>query len=88
MVYGVMEQHLWIADTGNRRVLFYENIPVENYIAADKVIGKNNFEEKDYDSDTCRLALFYKGFRRWCAGNYRYTILQGINMEPLERCIY
>jgi hypothetical protein len=51
--YGVWSdgKHLWIADTGNRRVLFYEIIPSENYTAADKVIGKNNFEEKDYESE-------------------------------------
>ncbi|MEO8413765.1 MAG: hypothetical protein ABI472_08905 [Ginsengibacter sp.] len=51
--YGVWSdgKHLWIADTGNRRVLFYENIPVTNYVAADKVVGKNNFDEKDYESD-------------------------------------
>ena len=49
--YGVWSdsEHLWIADTGNRRVLFYETIPATNYKAADKVIGKNNFEEKDYE---------------------------------------
>ncbi|MBS1667965.1 MAG: hypothetical protein JST58_11370 [Bacteroidetes bacterium] len=51
--YGVWSDgvHLWIADTGNRRVLFYENIPTKNYQAADKVIGKNNFEDKDYESE-------------------------------------
>ncbi len=51
--YGVWSDgtHLWIADTGNRRVLFYENIPTENYTAADKVIGKNNFEDKDHESE-------------------------------------
>jgi hypothetical protein len=49
--YGVWSdgEHLWIADTGNRRVLFFETIPASNYQAADKVIGKNNFEDKDYD---------------------------------------
>jgi hypothetical protein len=51
--YGVWSdgKHLWIADTGNRRVLFYENIPTENYQAADKVIGKENFEDKDYEHE-------------------------------------
>ena len=50
--YGVWSDgvHLWIADTGNRRVLFYETIPTKNYQSADKVIGQNNFEEKDYES--------------------------------------
>ncbi|MFY0255528.1 hypothetical protein ACDQ55_16405 [Chitinophaga sp. 30R24] len=51
--YGVWSdgKHLWIADTGNRRVLFYNTIPVKDYQAADKVIGKNSFEEKDYDHE-------------------------------------
>lgn len=50
--YGVWSDgvHLWIADTGNRRVLFYEKIPINNYEPADRVIGKNNFNEKDYDT--------------------------------------
>lgn len=52
--YGVWSdgKHLWIADTGNRRVLFYETIPSKNYQPADKVIGKDNFDEKDYDSES------------------------------------
>lgn len=51
--YGLWSdgKHLWIADTGNRRVLFYENIPTENYTGANKVIGKNSFEDKDYESE-------------------------------------
>jgi hypothetical protein len=51
--YGVWSdgKHLWIADTGNRRVLFYEAIPTKNYQAADKVIGKENFEDKDYEHE-------------------------------------
>jgi hypothetical protein len=50
--YGVCSdgQHLWIADTGNRRVLFFENIPSDNYSAADKVIGQPSFIERDYDN--------------------------------------
>jgi hypothetical protein len=51
--YGVFSdgKHLWIADTGNRRVLFYENIPTENFTAADKVIGKESLTERDYDPE-------------------------------------
>lgn len=50
--YGVFSDgvHLWIADTGNRRVLFFDNIPTANYVAADNVIGQINFEERDYDN--------------------------------------
>ncbi len=50
--YGVFSdgEKLWIADTGNRRVLFFNKIPTENYAAADGVIGKPNFNERDYDN--------------------------------------
>lgn len=49
--YGVFSdgQQLWIADTGNRRVLHFEKIPTTNFAAADNVIGKPNFTERDYD---------------------------------------
>lgn len=49
--YGVFSdgERLWIADTGNRRILYYDHIPTENYVAADAVIGKMNFTERDYD---------------------------------------
>lgn len=49
--YGVFSdgKSLWIADTGNRRVLYYETIPQATFAAADGVIGKASFEEKDYD---------------------------------------
>jgi sugar lactone lactonase YvrE len=51
--YGIASngKSLWVADTGNRRVLFYEKIPTENFAAADKVIGQNNFEERNYDNN-------------------------------------
>jgi len=50
--YGVFSdgEQLWIADTGNRRVLYYKSIPTKNYTAADKVIGKPNFKERDYEN--------------------------------------
>ena len=35
---------LWLADTGNSRVLFYKNIPTENNKAADDLFGNINFE--------------------------------------------
>ncbi len=49
--YGVFSdgERLWIADTGNRRILFFEKIPTENYAAADGVVGKPSFTERDYD---------------------------------------
>jgi hypothetical protein len=49
--YGIYSdgQQLWIADTGNRRILYYKNIPTSNFTEADQVIGKPNFTERDYD---------------------------------------
>jgi len=51
--YGVFSdgKSLWIADTGNRRVLFYDNIPLKSYSSADKVIGKPSFESRDYENN-------------------------------------
>ncbi|KAB8152635.1 hypothetical protein EZY14_012490 [Kordia sp. TARA_039_SRF] len=51
--YGVFSngENLWIADTGNRRVLFFENLPTENFSRADKVIGKPNFTTRDYENN-------------------------------------
>ncbi|MCO6488017.1 MAG: hypothetical protein J5I98_06340 [Phaeodactylibacter sp.] len=51
--YGVFSdgQQLWIADTGNRRVLCYERIPTQNYAPASGVIGKPCFEERDYSHE-------------------------------------
>ena len=50
--YGVCSdgQHMWIADTGNRRVLFYNQIPDQNNVAADQVIGQVDFSERDYNN--------------------------------------
>lgn len=50
--YGVFSNgsSLWIADTGNRRILFYQDIPKTNFEAADKVIGKPDFTTRDYEN--------------------------------------
>jgi hypothetical protein len=51
--YGVFSdgQHLWIADTGNRRVLFFESFPTENFAPAQAVIGKPDFVTRDYENE-------------------------------------
>lgn len=41
-------RHLWVADTGNRRVLFFERIPEENGTPADDVIGQPDLQSRDY----------------------------------------
>ncbi|MBX9892866.1 MAG: hypothetical protein K2Y12_11145 [Chitinophagaceae bacterium] len=49
--YGVYSNgtELWIADTGNRRVLYFSEIPATNFAVANAVIGQATFNEKDYD---------------------------------------
>ena len=51
--YGVYcnGNSLWIADTGNRRVLFFEKIPTVNNANANAVVGQKDFCEKDYDNN-------------------------------------
>lgn len=50
--YGVYSNgtELWVADTGNRRVLYYQSIPTHNFCAADKVIGQESFADRDFDN--------------------------------------
>ncbi len=47
--YGVCSdgKALWIADTGNRRVLYFKSIPSINGQSADQVIGQPNFTSRD-----------------------------------------
>lgn len=51
--YGVFSdgQSLWIADTGNRRALFFERIPTRSYAHADAVLGKPDFTTRDYENE-------------------------------------
>ena len=51
--YGVFSdgRNLWIADTGNRRVLHFTEIPTINFTAASGVIGKAHFNERDYENN-------------------------------------
>lgn len=50
--YGVFSDgtSLWIADTGNRRILYFNTIPDTSYKAADEVIGKEDFSQRDYEN--------------------------------------
>ena len=50
--YGVFSdgQRLWIADTGNRRILYYDQLPTENFAPASGVIGKPDFFTRDYEN--------------------------------------
>ncbi len=49
--YGVFSngEELWIADTGNRRVVYFKDIPTKSFAAADLVIGKPDLSCRDYE---------------------------------------
>ncbi|MEM7655680.1 MAG: hypothetical protein AAF399_06085 [Bacteroidota bacterium] len=49
--YGVWSngEQLWIGDTGNRRVLFFDRIPTQSDTPADLVIGQENLQSRDYE---------------------------------------
>jgi len=49
--YGVWirDNKMWIADTGNRRVLYFDAIPQKNGTEADAVIGQPDMGSRDYD---------------------------------------
>ncbi len=51
--YGLFSdgEQLWVADTGNRRILFFKAIPEQSYTAADGVIGQPHFTSRDYEND-------------------------------------
>ncbi|MEM8893879.1 MAG: hypothetical protein AAGC88_04820 [Bacteroidota bacterium] len=51
--YGVHSDgtQLWVADTGNRRVLYFKELPKSNAAPADMVLGKANFSDRDYEPD-------------------------------------
>lgn len=51
--YGVWSdgKSLWIADTGNRRILYFQQIPTTNLAHADKVYGQESFEEREFNTD-------------------------------------
>lgn len=41
---------VWISDTGNRRILFFESVPEKDFAPATAVIGQPDFTSRDYDS--------------------------------------
>ncbi len=51
--YGVFSdgKSLWVADTGNRRILYYNVIPKNSFAPADRVIGKPDFNTRDYTNE-------------------------------------
>ena len=80
--YGVFSdgKQLWIADTGNRRVLYYKEIPTENFAAADKVFGKPTFKERDYENNDPIWPYSVK------VSPNGHSILSSLNLARLDNC--
>lgn len=51
--YGLTSDgaQLWIADTGNRRILHFAQWPDTNGAPADGILGQPDFQSRDYDPD-------------------------------------
>jgi hypothetical protein len=96
--YGVFyhQGKLFVADTGNRRVLIWHQLPQENGQPADLVLGQLNMTSRDENGGSYPSA----SSMRWChditiwgdnlvvtdAGNNRVMIWQGIPTENNASC--
>ena len=96
--YGIFyyQGKLFVADTGNRRLLIWNQLPEENGQAADVVLGQPNRSSRDENSGGNPTAFSM----RWChditiwdnnlvvtdAGNNRVMIWSGIPLENNSPC--
>ncbi|MGB3758077.1 MAG: hypothetical protein WBA07_17130 [Rivularia sp. (in: cyanobacteria)] len=96
--YGVFyyQGKLFVADTGNRRLLIWHQLPEENGQPADVVLGQPDMESRDENGGGSANA----SSMRWChditvwdnnlvvtdAGNNRVMIWQGIPTENNAPC--
>ncbi len=96
--YGVFyyQGKLFVADTGNRRLLIWHQLPEENGQPADVVLGQTDMESRDENGGGNPTA----STMRWChditvwnnnlvvtdAGNNRVMIWQGIPTENNAPC--
>ena len=86
---------LWVADTGNRRVLRYDGLPQSHGQAADAVIGQPDFEHRDENAGSVsagslrwpHAVAFWQG--RLCvadAGNNRVLMWAPGSADRLAAC--
>ncbi|MEA5593263.1 hypothetical protein [Rivularia sp. UHCC 0363] len=96
--YGVFyhQGKLFVADTGNRRLLIWNQLPQENGQPADVVLGQPDMQSRDENGGSSPTA----STMRWChdisvwgdnlvvtdAGNNRVMIWQGIPTENNTPC--
>ncbi|HYW20383.1 MAG TPA: hypothetical protein VE956_13950 [Nodularia sp. (in: cyanobacteria)] len=96
--YGVFyhQGKLFVADTGNRRLLIWQQLPTENGQPADLVLGQPDMISRDENGGSSPTAASM----RWChditiwgdnlvvadAGNHRVMIWEGIPTENNAPC--
>lgn len=94
----VNSSKLFIADTGNNRILVYDSIPTSDGASANRVIGHANFTESEgnrLDSATSGVRrdtlneptdIFYDGSKLFVAdsGNHRVLIYDGLSSNSEE----
>jgi hypothetical protein len=97
--YGVFyhQGRLFVADTGNRRLLIWHKLPTENGQPADLVLGQPDMTSRNENGGGSPSAASM----RWChdiafwgenlvvsdAGNHRVMIWQGIPTENNSPCV-
>lgn len=96
--YGVYsaDNKLYVADSGNRRVLIYNTLPTKNNQPADMVLGQTSFYSRDQNAgaDTSAMSMCWPhGIAHWqgrlCvsdAGNNRIMIWDEAPTTPGQPC--
>lgn len=89
-------ERLWVADTGNRRLLMWNGIPTQNGQPADNVIGQADFFKRDENGGgepDARSMRWPHGIAIWdgrlCvsdAGNNRVMVWNGVPTMINEPC--
>ena len=89
-------ENLWVADTGNRRVLMWKGLPTENGQKADLVLGQKDYISRDENGGTEPNATSMRWAHAICiwrgrlcvtdAGNNRVMIWNEIPTETNQPC--
>lgn len=95
---GLVNGSLFVSDTGNRRVLFWNSIPASNGAPADLVLGQDDFTNRDenggHSPDACSMrwphAVAVLGTSLFVAdaGNNRVMAWDGIPASNGAACDY
>lgn len=96
--YGVHwdGERLWLADTGNRRVLMWNGIPTSNGQPADLILGQDDFltrDENGGDEPDATSMRWPHGLAIWCgrlcisdAGNNRIMVWNDVPTKINQPC--